>query len=98
MKILNLDFSSTGNTGKVADHIAATVEPLGCQIDAVKITGDTDLDLVSYDFIFVGSGSINGCPARVYRNSLPARLAYYAAAGEVKYASPRRANKKVVVY
>ena len=33
MKILNLYFSSTGNTAKVADRITATVEQLGHQID-----------------------------------------------------------------
>ena len=41
MKILNLYFSSTGNTEKVADRITSTVEKLGHQIDTVKVTGDT---------------------------------------------------------
>jgi hypothetical protein len=98
MKILNLYFSSTGNTGKVADRITATVEKLGYQIDAVKITGDSEIDLLSYDFIFVGSGVYQWLPGKGLQEFIAARLAHYAAAGEIKYASPRRANKKVVIY
>jgi hypothetical protein len=98
MKILNLYFSSTGNTGKVADRITSTVEKLGHQIDAVKITGDTDIDLLSYDVIFIGSGVYQWLPGKGLQEFIAARLSHYAAAGEIKFASPRRANKKVVVY
>jgi Flavodoxin domain len=98
MKILNLYFSSTGNTRKVADRITMTVEKLGHEIDAVKIAGDTDIDLLSYDFIFVGSGVYQWLPGKGLQEFIQKRLAHYAAAGEIRYASPRRANKKVVVY
>jgi hypothetical protein len=98
MKILNLYFSSTGNTAKVADRITATVEQLGHQIDTVKVTGDQDLDLLSYDFIFVGSGVYQWLPGKGLQEFIAARLAHYAAAGEIKLASPRRPGKKVVVY
>ena len=98
MKILNLYFSSTGNTGKVADRITSTVEKLGHQIEAVKITGDTDIDLLSYDFIFVGSGVYQWLPGKGLQEFIAARLSHYAAAGEIKFASPRRSGKKVVVY
>ena len=74
------------------------MEKLGHQIDAVKITGDTDIDLLSYDFIFVGSGVYQWLPGKGLQEFIAARLAHYAAAGEIKYASPRRARKKVVVY
>jgi hypothetical protein len=98
MKILNLYFSSTGNTEKVADRITATAAKLGHQIDALKIIGDTDIDLLSYDVIFVGSGVYQWLPGKGLQEFIQKRLAHYAAAGEVKYASPRRAGKKVVVY
>jgi len=98
MKILNLCFSSTGNTERVAQTITATAESLGHQIDIVKITGDTDIDLLSYDFIFVGSGVYQWLPGKGLQEFIQKRLAHYAAAGEIKYASPRRANKKIVVY
>jgi hypothetical protein len=98
MKILNLYFSSTGNTAKVAERITATVEDLGHQIDTVKVTGDQALDLLAYDFIFVGSGVYQWLPGKGLQEFIAARLAHYAAAGEIKPASPRRADKKVVVY
>jgi hypothetical protein len=98
MKILNLYFSSTGNTQKVADRITTTAEQLGHQIDSVKITGDTAIDLLSYDFIFVGSGVYQWLPGKGLQEFIQKRLAHYAAAGEIKYASPRRSNKKAVVY
>jgi flavodoxin len=98
MRILNLYFSSTGNTEKVAHRITTTIENLGHQIDAVKISGDTDIDLLSYDFIFVGSGVYQWLPGKGLQEFIQKRLAHFAAAGEIKPASPRRANKKVVIY
>ncbi len=98
MKILNLYFSSTGNTAKVADRITTTVEHLGHQIDTVKITGDAEIDLLSYDFIFVGSGVYQWMPGKVMQEFILARLTQYVSAGEIKPASPRRLGKKCVVY
>ena len=98
MKILNLYFSSTGNTEKVAQRIAATVEKLGHRLDTLKLTGDQEIDVLSYDFIFMGSGVYQWFPGKGLQEFIQARLAHYAAAGEIKYASPRRADKKVVVY
>jgi Flavodoxin domain len=98
MKILNLYFSSTGNTAKVADRIAATVAQSGHQIDTVNITGEQDLDLLGYDFIFMGSGVYQWLPGKGLQEFIKASLASYAAAGEVKLASPRRPGKKAVVY
>ena len=98
MKILNLYFSSTGNTEKVANRIMATVEKLGHEIDTIKIEGGRDIDLLSYDFIFVGSGVYQWLPGKPLQDFIEARRSYYAAVGEIKLASPRRAHKKVVVY
>ncbi len=98
MKILNLYFSSTGNTEKVAQRIATTLESSGHQIDTVKISGAAELDLLSYDFIFCGSGVYQWLPGKEMQEFIKARLANYAAAGEIKLASPRRPGKKAVVY
>jgi hypothetical protein len=98
MKILNLYFSSTGNTAKVAQRIAATADSLGYQIDTLKITGAAKVDLLSYDLIFCGSGVYQWLPGKAAQEFIQARLAHYAAAGEIKLASPRRSGKKAVVY
>lgn len=74
------------------------MEQLGHHVDTVKITGDQDLDLLSYDFIFVGSGVYQWLPGKGLQEFIAARLAHYAAAGEIKPASPRRPGEKVVVY
>jgi multimeric flavodoxin WrbA len=98
MRILNLYFSSTGNTEKVANLITETVQQLGHEIDTLKIAGDQELDLLGYDVIFVGSGVYQWLPGKPMQEFISARLAHYAAAGEIHYASPRRAGKKVIVY
>jgi hypothetical protein len=98
MKILNLYFSSTGNTAKVAERIVAAAEISGHQVDTVKITEAAELDLLSYDFIFCGSGVYQWLPGKGMQEFIKARLAHYAAAGEIKLASPRRPGKKAVVY
>jgi flavodoxin len=98
MNILNLFFSSTGNTAKVADQITATAAQLGHQVDTVKVTGDQDLDLLSYDCIFVGSGVYRWLPGQGLQEFIKEKLTHYAAAGEIKPGSPRRPGKKAVVY
>jgi hypothetical protein len=98
MKILNLYFSTTGNTEKVAQRITATVQQLGHDIDTVKVAGDQDLDLLSYEVIFVGSGVYQWLPGKPLQEFITGRLAHYAGAGEIKYASPRRSGKKVIIY
>jgi hypothetical protein len=98
MKILNLYFSSTGNTEKVAQRIAATAEGLGHGTDTIKITGDQDLDLLSYDLVFLGSGVYQWLPGKAMQEFVGARLSHYAGAGEIKLAAPRRPQKRGVVY
>lgn len=98
MKILNLYFSTTGNTEKVAQGITATIQQLGHEIDTIKVAGDRDLDILSYDVIFVGSGVYQWLPGKPMQQFITARLAHYASAGEIIYASPRRPGKKVIVY
>ena len=98
MKILNLYFSSTGNTAKVAERITQTVEKLGHQVDTRKITGDSDIDVLGYDLIFVGSGVYQWLPGKGLQEFVQKKLAHYNEAGEIKYASPRRAGKRAVVY
>jgi multimeric flavodoxin WrbA len=98
MKILNLYFSSTGNTEKIARQITATAEGLGHQLDKVKIAGDQELDLLDYDFIFIGSGVYQWLPGKGLQEFIQKRLAHYASTGEINFASPRRQGKKAVVY
>ncbi len=98
MKILNLYFSATGNTEKVANRITMTAQKLGHEIDTVKIVGDREIDLLGYDFVFIGSGVYRWLPGQGMQEFITGRLTHYAAIQEIKLAAPRRHPKKVVVY
>ena len=98
MKSLICIFPPPGNTEKVAQRLTATVQKLGHQIDTINVIGDRELDVLSYDVIFVGSGVYQWLPGKPMQEFISGRLSHYAAAGEIKYASPRRAQKKVIVY
>ena len=61
MKVLNLFYTSTSNTQKVADSISSAAEALGHRVDTVRVTKDLDpesIDLLDYDFLFVGVGGL----------------------------------------
>ena len=98
MKILNLYYSSTGNTEKVAARIALTAANLGHEVDTVKIAGVADVDLLPYDLVFLGSGVYQWLPGKPVQEFVAGRLAHYSGAGEIKLAAPRRPGKKGVVY
>jgi multimeric flavodoxin WrbA len=100
MKILNLYFSSTGNTEKVARQITSSAAKAGHEVDTVKIAGDTgaEVDLLGYDFVFIGSGVYQWLPGKAMQEFIGARLSHYAAAEEIKLGAPRRVQKKGVVY
>jgi multimeric flavodoxin WrbA len=99
MEILNLYFSETGNTEKVAIRIQETVRELGHKVDTLKITDkDQDIDILKYDFVFAGSGVYSQLPGKALRNLFRRHLQEYVRKGEIKPASPRRPSAKTVVY
>jgi multimeric flavodoxin WrbA len=99
MKILNLYYSSTGNTNKVADRIAQTAQELGHEVDTLKITGkDMTVEILDYDFVFVGSGVYGQLPGKPLMELFKTLLHGYVKRGEIKPASPRRPSARVVVY
>ncbi|MGD8565824.1 MAG: flavodoxin domain-containing protein [Candidatus Bathyarchaeota archaeon] len=99
MKVLNLYFSSTGNTEKVAKKIHETVRTLGHDIETVKVTSDDmDIDVLKFDFVFVGSGVYGQLPGKSMIELHRKLLRKYVEKGEIKSASPRRTSANVVVY
>jgi hypothetical protein len=97
--ILNMYFSSTGNTEAVARKIQETLQDMGHTVETVKITGeDLAVDVLKYDFVFVGSGVYGQLPGIPLMDLHRRLLQKYSAAGEVKPASPRRPSAWVVVY
>ena len=99
MNILNLYYSSTGNTEKVALKISETLKQLGHEVATVKITGkDMELDILQYDFIFIGSGVYRQLPGKALVELVDELYLKYRKLGEIKPAAPRRPSKRVVVY
>ena len=100
MKVLNLWYSQTGNTAKVASAIAEAAVAAGHEVDAVDVAGEPDraIDLLAYDIAFAGSGVyafLAGKPVMEYLGRL---LGEQRRAGEVKPKAPRRPGKRAVVY
>lgn len=99
MNILNLYYTSTGNTEKVALRIGETIKRLGHEVTTVKITGkDMELDILQYDFIFVGSGVYRQLPGKALMELFEELYQKYRKLEEIVPASPRRPSKRVVVY
>lgn len=98
MRILNLYFSSTGNTEKVALEIAETAQREGHQVELLKITDNSNVDFSDYDFIFVGSGVYEWLPGQPVVKKFSELRKKYVKEGKLKPASPRLPGKKAVVY
>jgi hypothetical protein len=99
MNVLNLYFTSTGNTEKVAVSIGETAQDLGHKVDTVKITTkDIDIDILGYEFVFVGSGVYALLPGQPLIELFRGLLRKYGRDGEIQLAAPRRPSAKTVVY
>jgi flavodoxin len=99
MNVLNLYFSSTGNTEKVALRIEKTVQELGHNVETSKITrNDIQVDILRYDLVFAGSGVYGQLPGKPLMELFRRLLQKYVKNGEIKPAAPRRPMAKSVVY
>ncbi len=98
MKVLNLYFSSTGNTDKIAGQIDSVVREAGHELDSVRVAKNIEPDILAYDVVFVGSGVYSWLPGKPMMDLLNRLREKYARSGEIKPASPKRAGKRSVVY
>lgn len=99
MKVLNLYYSATGNTEKVATRISEAVQESGQEVDTLKVTSkDIEIDILDYNFVFAGSGVYAQLPGTPLIELFKELMQKYNKAGEVKPASPRRPSAYVVVY
>jgi flavodoxin len=98
MKTLNLYYSSTGNTGKVAGRIDQTLKDLGYSHDSLQANSEAELDVLEYDLVFVGSGVYAWLPGKPLQDLLTSLRKGYVKDGAIKPASPRLSGKKAVIY
>jgi len=64
MKILNLYFSATGNTEKVAKRIEKTLLEIGHEVETFNVTKDMEVKILQYDLVFMGSGVYTWMPGK----------------------------------
>ncbi len=99
MKVLNLYYTLSGNTEKVANRIERTVQDMGHEINKVKVTSNTDeVDLLDYDFVFNGSGVYQWLPGRPMMDLFDNLREKYNDSGGIKPGSPKQEDKKAVIY
>ncbi|MDZ7759597.1 MAG: flavodoxin family protein [Desulfovermiculus sp.] len=98
MHALNISFSSTGNTRKVANTIVAAMQESGLSIDDIPAKDAVNIDLLNYDLIFLGSGVYEWLPGKPMQQALADLRKKYVQIEEIKPASPKRPGKKAVVY
>lgn len=100
MNILNLYFSATGNTKKVADAIAKTALNEGNNVNTVRIrtTMEKEIDLLSYDVVFAGSGVYEWLPGKPMISLFSKLNKEYREKGWINQPAQRRYPKKAVTY
>ncbi|MGQ9723668.1 MAG: flavodoxin family protein [Candidatus Jordarchaeum sp.] len=88
MKVLNLYYSMTGNTEKVAKKIEEAVKELGHEVDTIKVTKkDMEWDILQYEFVFVGSGVYMWLPGKPLQELYMTLLAKYHNTEDIKEGS-----------
>lgn len=105
MKVLNIYYTTTSNTKKIAKCIENTVSSFGHQIDTIKIKKNTDpeaVNLLEYDFVFIGSGVYEWLPGKpmidFLMKSHRKHLKNNIINGDIKPNAPKRNGKKAVAY
>lgn len=99
MRVLNLFYTLTKNTEKVAQQIHDAVEELGYPIDTINVTsGEQDIDILQYNMVFMGSGVYGSLPGQPLIKLLQRLTHQYKKAGELKPACPRRPSAYTVIY
>ena len=98
MKVLNLYYSLTGNTEKIARSIEQALIAEGHHVDMVKIGTDTDIEILPYDLVFAGSGVYEWLPGQAMVDLFTKLRRDYAKKGDIVPASPKRPGKNAVIY
>lgn len=98
MKALNVYFSSTGNTARVAETITAVLREEGAQVETLQAKDAAHADLLGHDMVFLGSGVYEWLPGKPMQNALGELRKRYVENGAIKPASPRRSGSRAVVY
>jgi len=98
MNILNIYFSATGNTEKVARKLEEVATGAGHTVLTVPVKGSVDVEFLDYDFIFMGSGVYHWLPGKPLMKLIDKACTGYRASGALPRNAPRRSHIKAVTY
>jgi len=77
MKVLVAYYSTTGNTGMMAEAIAQSVEENGCDVVLKRIEDTTPEDMFEADGVIIGSPTYYGCAAGVVKTLFDESVKYH---------------------
>ena len=98
MKSLVLYSSVTGNTEKVAQRIAKALRKGGHDAVFVKANEKTNVDLLMYDLVFLGSAVHQWLPTETMMKYVKRMLKQYFTSGVIVPSSPARPGKYAVCF
>ena len=90
--------SVTGNTEKVAKRIAKVLKGKGHDVAFVRVDEKTDVDLLAYDLVFLGSAVHQWLPTKMLMNYVKRMLKRYFRSGVIVPSSPIRPGKHAVCF
>jgi len=91
-------FSSTGNTGKVANAIKEGLETGGIKVDLKNPQEAANIDFFDYDLVCMGSPSIEWQPAKPIVDLLKSKLSIYRSQGRIKPCAPKVEGKRALIF
>ncbi len=105
MRVLNLFFTTTNNTKRVAETIEQAVTDLGHEVNTLRVKKDTDpetVDLLDHDFVFIGSGVYEWLPGKPMMDFLSKshkkHMMSDMVSGDIKPCAPRKPGKMAIAY
>jgi len=98
MRIINVYYSQTGNTEKIARKIDDTLCAMGHEVETLQAAKGMEIDFLKYDFVFAGSGVYQWLPGKPMLDMLRSHRQKYSDEGKMRPCSPRLPDKKAVIY
>jgi len=98
IKSLVLYSSVTGNTEKVAQRIAEVLRRKEHDVAIVKVDEETNVDLLAYDLVFLGSAVHQWLPTKMLVNYVKRMLKTYFTSGVIVPCCPIRPGKYAVCF
>ena len=98
VKSLVLYSSITGNTEKVAKRIAEVLKQKQYDVAFIKVDEITNIDLLAYDLVFLGSAVHQWLPTKTMMNYVKRMLKHYFSSGIIVPSVPIRPGKYAICF